>query len=317
MSTLSTNLSYAPVPPLPGEYLIKIVRYFEDHTYIFLDFDIAVGPSTGFAHIAFQRTGKWPLRWRICKSTGKSVIQHALAAINEYPPTIATLSDSVGRNICVKIGFSDTAHQYYQVCRSYPASHYVIRKSDILIGTTSWAAGHPDHVRANYLAYLSGLPILLADVHETSSPMVDWCADHQISLLPEKFAFGDYRIAGSNIVIDRKDNILELYGNFANPAKRLSYEHAAMLARNSDKKLIYVIGTSDTDHVQCIDDLVHWSAAIPKRGTNIANGENLRKCLLEHKLFFPHVDFLFLSRQNICSEIFDTLCDTAAKHIIN
>lgn len=135
MSILSTNLSYAPVPPSPGEYLIKIVRYFEDHTYIFLDFDIAVGPSTGFAHIAFQRTGKWPLRWRICKSTGKSVIQHALAAINEYPPTIATLSDSVGRNICVKIGFSDTAHQYYQVCRSYPASHYVIRKSDILIGT--------------------------------------------------------------------------------------------------------------------------------------------------------------------------------------
>ena len=44
--------------------------------------------------------------------------------------------------------------------------------------------------------------------------MVDWCAEHGIIIPPQYLPAGDYTLLSSNIIGDRKDNILELYKDF-------------------------------------------------------------------------------------------------------
>lgn len=58
------------------------------------------------------------------------------------------------------------------------------------------------------LANLSGLPVLSSDSREGKSPMVDWCAEHGVIILPQYLPAGDYTLSGSNVIVDRKDNIL-------------------------------------------------------------------------------------------------------------
>lgn len=77
------------------------------------------------------------------------------------------------------------------------------------------------------LANLSGLPVLSSDSREGKSPVVDWCAGHGIIILPQYLSAGDYTVANVNVIVDRKDNILELYKDFVCSKNRESYENTA------------------------------------------------------------------------------------------
>ena len=117
-----------------------------------------------------------------------------------------------------------------------PASAAQITPDDIRIGTTGgWRQGDPNWRHALLLANLSGLPVLNADSREGHSPMVDWCAEHGVIILPQYLPAGDYTLLDGNAIVDRKDNILELYKDFAGSQNRESYENAALLTQMAGK----------------------------------------------------------------------------------
>ena len=59
---------YQPLRPCEGRYLIHIMASKMKDGSLILPFDIAVGPSAGYAHITYLQTGEWPLVWRFCNT---------------------------------------------------------------------------------------------------------------------------------------------------------------------------------------------------------------------------------------------------------
>ena len=134
--------------------------------------------------------------------------------------------------------------------------------------------------------------------------MVDWCAEHGVIILPQYLPAGDYTTSNSNVIVDRKDNILELYKDFAGSRNRKSYENAALLAQVVGKQLVYVIGTDPSDHVELISDLAQWQCTV-KNQTFV--GTYLHEQILRHQAMYPHISFTFVKREEVCQTIWDTL----------
>lgn len=134
--------------------------------------------------------------------------------------------------------------------------------------------------------------------------MVDWCAGHGIIILPQYLPAGDYTVANGNVVVDRKDGIIELYKDFSGSQNRESYENAALCAQVAGKRLVYVIGTDPSNHVDQISDLPHWQYAIKNQ---VFMGKQLSDQILRHQAIYPHVSFVFTKREELCQTIWDTL----------
>lgn len=175
------------------------------------------------------------------------------------------------------------------------------------MGTERWSSGSPDVIRAAIIAYRSGLPVLLADRQERQSPMVDWCAEHSIAVLPVAFAAGDYTTPSSGVIVDRKQDINELYSNFANSVKMASYYIAGAIAGAMGKRLIYVVGTTPEDQVQCIDDLATWHGTIP--GVGPVDGQAMHRHVAAYRQLYPHTDFVFVEKNHQCEKIWEILND--------
>ena len=253
----------------------------------------------------YQQTGKWPLVWRLDKHRGTTVIRCALDALHlSGCANVQSLAQAAGHHICLEL-HRRTGTRYIDVRRSLPASAYRITPDDIRIGTEGgWRQGDPNWRHALLLANLSGLPVLSSDSREGKSPMVDWCAEHGVIILPQYLPAGDYTLSGSNVIVDRKDNILELYKDFAGSQNRQSYENAALLTQIAGKQLVYVIGTAPDDHVVQISDLSHWQFTF-KNQTFV--GTHLYQQVLRHQAMYPHISFIFAKREKVCQTIWDTL----------
>lgn len=296
---------YQPLRPHAGRYLIHIMDVQKQEDSIILYFDIAVGPSVGYAYTFYLQGGKWPLVWRIHTKSGQTVIQYALRALNDgRQPPLATILDAAGRSLAVDIDFYNG---YFQVRRSYPASAYYIAPNDIRIGTTSWQAGTKDVFRAMLLAHRSGLPVLCADTQERQSPMVDWCAENKIIFLPSSFPAGDYTIPASNVIVDRKADLLELNRNFASSPNQARYENAACYTAALGKQLIYLIGVDPDDHVSQIEDLRTWNSRHPKITGETIDGHHLYTQLTRYMRLHPNTDFRFIPKQHLCESIYQTV----------
>lgn len=193
------------------------------------------------------------------------------------------------------------------VKKSLPVSAYRITPDDIRVGTAGgWRQGDPNWRYALLLANLSGLPVLNADSREGKSPMVNWCAEHGVIILPQYLPAGDYTLLNGNAIVDRKDNILELYKDFAGSQNRESYENAALLTQMAGKQLVYVIGTDPDDRVNQISDVAQWQCTI-KNQTFV--GTHLYKQILRHQTMYPHVSFVFTKREEVCQTIWDMLSE--------
>ena len=253
----------------------------------------------------YQQTGKWPLVWRLDKRRGTTVIRCALDALHlSGCANVQSLAQAAGHHICLEL-HRRTGTRYIDVRRSLPASAYRITPDDIRIGTEGgWRQGDPNWRHALLLANLSGLPVLSSDSREGKSPMVDWCAEHGVIILPQYLPAGDYTLSGSNVIVDRKDNILELYKDFAGSQNRQSYENAALLTQIAGKQLVYVIDTAPDDHVVQISDLSHWQFTF-KNQTFV--GTHLYQQVLRHQAMYPHISFIFAKREKVCQTIWDTL----------
>ena len=295
---------YPPQIPMDGIYRVKILAAKQDDVAYWLRYDISVGPCVGWATYMYQQTGKWPLIWRLDKHRGTTAIRYALDALNHSGCSdMQSLAQAAGHHICLEI--CRNGMKYIDVRRSLPASSYQIIPDDIRVGTAGgWRQGDPNWRHALLLANLSGLPVLNTDSHEGNSPMVDWCAAHGIIILPQYLPAGDYTTSNSNVIIDRKDNILELYKNFAGSTNRESYENAALCAQVAGKQLVYMVGTDPADHVGQISDLAHWQCAIKNQ---VFVGKQLSDLILRHQVVFPHVYFVFTKREDLCQTIWNML----------
>lgn len=289
---------YPPSSPADGIYRVKLLSIEQDNTAYCIRYDISVGPSAGWATYMYQQTGKWLLIWRLDKQRGAVAIRCALDALNRNAHTnIQSLTESAEHHICLELQHRD----YISVKRSYPSSAYSIAPDDIRIGTEGgWRKGSSNWLRALLLANLSGLPILYADCHESQSPMIDWCAEHHVVILPQYFSAGDYMTEKSKVIVDRKDSIIELYKNFASSENRESYENAALLAKVAGKQLVYVIGTDRDDRVEQLSDLKHWSNTIKNKNFS---GIRLAEQLHRHQTIYPNVSFTFVKKDEICPAI--------------
>lgn len=296
---------YPPKIPMDGIYRVKILAVMQDDAAYYIRYDISVGPCVGWATYMYQQTGKWPLVWRLDKRRGTTVIRCALDALNRgRHARIQSLVESVGHHICLEL-HRRMGTRYIDVRRSLPASAYQVTPDDIRVGTEGgWRQGDPNWRHALLLANLSGLPVLSSDSREGKSPMVDWCAEHGVIILPQYLPAGDYTLSGSNVIVDRKDNILELYKDFAGSQNRQSYENAALLTQIAGKQLVYVIGTAPDDHVVQISDLSHWQFTF-KNQTFV--GTHLYQQVLRHQAMYPHISFIFAKREKVCQTIWDTL----------
>lgn len=296
---------YPPNPPTDAIYRVKLLSAEQDCTAYYIRYDISVGPCVGWATYIYQQTGKWPLIWRLDKRRGTTVIRCALDALHlSGCANVQSLAQAAGHHICLEL-HRRTGTRYIDVRRSLPASAAQITPDDIRIGTTGgWRQGDPNWRHALLLANLSGLPVLNADSREGHSPMVDWCAEHGVIILPQYLPVGDYTTSNSNVIVDRKDNILELYKDFAGSRNRKSYENAALLAQVVGKQLVYVIGTDPSDHVELISDLAQWQCTV-KNQTFV--GTYLHEQILRHQAMYPHISFTFVKREEVCQTIWDTL----------
>ena len=293
---------YPPNPPTDAIYRVKLLSAEQDCTAYYIRYDISVGPCVGWATYMYQQTGKWPLVWRLDKRRGTTVIRCALDALHlSGCANVQSLAQAAGHHICLEL-HRRTGTRYIDVRRSLPASAAQITPDDIRIGTTGgWRQGDPNWRHALLLANLSGLPVLNADSREGHSPMVDWCAEHGVIILPQYLPVGDYTTSNSNVIVDRKDNILELYKDFAGSRNRKSYENAALLAQVVGKQLVYVIGTDPSDHVELISDLAQWQCTV-KNQTFV--GTYLHEQILRHQAMYPHISFTFVKREEVCDEMF-------------
>lgn len=300
---------YPPQIPMDGIYRVKILAVRQDDTAYWLRYDISVGPCVGWATYMYQQTGKWPLIWRLDKRRGTTAIRYALDALHRNTHVrIQSLAESAGHHICLELHRrSDT--NYIDVKRSLPVSAYQITPDDIRIGTDGgWRQGDPNWRHALLLANLSGLPTLYADSREGKSPMIDWCAEHGIIILPQYLPAGDYTVANSNVIVDRKANILELYKDFTSSGNRESYENAVLCAQVAGKRLVYVIGTEPDDHVGQISDLAQWRYTVKNQ---VFVGKQLSTQILRHQAMYPHVSFVFASKGQVCQAIWDTVAMSA------
>ena len=296
---------YPPKIPMDGIYRVKILAVMQDDAAYYIRYDISVGPCVGWATYMYQQTGKWPLVWRLDKRRGTTVIRCALDALHlSGCANVQSLAQAAGHHICLEL-HRRTGTRYIDVRKSLPASAAQITPNDIRIGTTGgWRQGDPNWRHALLLANLSGLPVLNADSREGQSPMVDWCAEHGVIILPQYLPAGDYTTSNSNVIVDRKNNILELYKDFVGSRNRKSYENTALLAQVVGKQLVYVIGTDPSDHVELISDLAQWQCTV-KNQTFV--GTYLHEQILRHQAMYPHISFTFVKREEVCQTIWDTL----------
>lgn len=300
-------LSYNPPAPLPGRYVATIMTTYCDDRGIYITYDIATGDHAGWATITYLTTGYHPLQQRIDIARGRQVLEclcHAAGA--------GSVNDLAGKQVVIDMRYDDrqsgNPNQHnYRICRTYPVTTTYIHPDDIRAGTERWSSGSADTIQAAMIAYHSGLPVLLVDRQERQSPMVDWCAEHNIAVLPVSFPAGDYATPSSDSIVDRKQNINELYSNFASSVKMASYHTAAAIAGAMGKSLIYVVGTIPEDQVQCIDDLATWHGTIP--GVGPVDGRAMCRHVATYRQMYPHTDFVFVDADKQCEIIWSLLKD--------
>ena len=292
-----------------GRILLNILAAKKTLTAVEVTYEIVSGPYTGVSSAFLHTTGKTPIKQRIDLKRGQKPLQ-CLCRAAGCKDLDDLCENGPGRqiwaNVCAQFVNERT---YFHVSQTYPFSRYSLKSEDILTGTDGWGAGKPDVDRAIILAKYSGFPVLFADVHERNSPMVTWCADHGIIILPFLFVAGDYSVKDSSCIVDRKANIEELHDNFIITERFHRYCRSAQLADLLGKRLVYVTATKPEDQVSTLKDLKHFSRPGSHDGQPKLDGEWLYNQIVRYQTWYPHTDFMFVPEDKLCETIYQVVCD--------
>ena len=143
--------------------------------------------------------------------------------------------------------------------------------------------------------------LIIIDTREKGhKSIIKYFEEHNIDYITSKLDYGDYKLYKDNtIVIDRKDNLLELAGNLChtNEHERIKRE-IARAKEDGCKDFIFLIAESK---IKSVEDIKKWSSPHTK-----VKGETLLKIMQTMKERY-NVRFIICKRADMGKKIVELL----------
>ena len=143
--------------------------------------------------------------------------------------------------------------------------------------------------------------LIIIDTREKGhKSIIKYFEEHNIDYITSKLDYGDYKLYKDNtIVIDRKDNLLELAGNLChtNEHERIKRE-IARAKEDGCKDFIFLIAESK---IKSVEDIKNWTSPHTK-----VKGETLLKIMQTMKQKY-NVRFIICERKKMGEKILKLL----------
>ena len=124
-----------------------------------------------------------------------------------------------------------------------------------------------------------------------------------IKYVTNKLPVGDYMsMDNARLVIDRKQNLLEICSNVVQEHDRFKRE--LILAKNLGQKVIILC--EHGGNIKCLDDVIGWENPRLSVSPLAVSGERLYRILVQLRKTYG-VEFLFCSKQNTGKLIIELL----------
>lgn len=124
-----------------------------------------------------------------------------------------------------------------------------------------------------------------------------------IKYVTNKLPVGDYMsMDNARLVIDRKQNLLEICSNVVQDHDRFKRE--LILAKNLGQKVIILC--EHGGNIKCLDDVIGWENPRLSVSPLAVSGERLYRILVQIRKTYG-VEFLFCSKQNTGKRIIELL----------
>ena len=143
--------------------------------------------------------------------------------------------------------------------------------------------------------------LIIVDTREKGhKKILEYFNKNNIDYIVSKLEYGDYMIYKNNsVVIDRKDNLLELTGNLCHTLEHQRINREIARAKEDGcKNFIFLISESK---IKSIEDIKNWSSPHTK-----VKGETLLKIMQTMKEKYG-VRFIFCEKKNMGERIIQLL----------
>lgn len=145
------------------------------------------------------------------------------------------------------------------------------------------------------------MSLIIVDTREKGhKKILEYFSKNNIDYIISKLDYGDYMIYKNNsVVIDRKDNLLELTGNLCHTLEHQRINREIARAKEDGcKNFIFLISESK---IKSTDDIKNWSSPHTK-----VKGETLLKIMQTMKEKY-NVRFMFCKKKEMGKIIIDLL----------
>lgn len=143
--------------------------------------------------------------------------------------------------------------------------------------------------------------IIIVDTREKGhKSIIKYFEDNKIDYITSKLDYGDYKLYKNNsVVIDRKDNLLELSGNLCHTLEHQRINREIARAKEDGcQEFIFLIAESK---IKSVEDIKNWSSPHTK-----VKGETLLKIMITMKNKYG-VRFIICPRREMGKKILELL----------
>ncbi|MBR6907713.1 ERCC4 domain-containing protein [bacterium] len=143
--------------------------------------------------------------------------------------------------------------------------------------------------------------LIVVDTREKKNKKIlQYFDKNSINYIVSKLNYGDYMLYKDNsVVIDRKNNLLELAHNLCNTLEHERINREITRAKQDGcKKFVFLISESK---IKSIEDIINWSSPHTK-----VKGETLLKIMSTMKKKYD-IHFIICSKKNISQKIVELL----------
>jgi len=143
--------------------------------------------------------------------------------------------------------------------------------------------------------------IIIVDTREKGhKSIIKYFEDNKIDYITSKLDYGDYKLYKNNsVVIDRKNNLLELAGNLCHTLEHQRINREIARAKEDGcKDFIFLIAESK---IKSLEDIKNWSSPHTK-----VKGETLLKIMVTMKNKYG-VRFIICPRREMPKKIIELL----------
>ena len=143
--------------------------------------------------------------------------------------------------------------------------------------------------------------LIIVDTREKGhKSIIKYFEDNNIDYITSKLDYGDYKLYKNNsVVIDRKDNLLELAGNLCHTLEHQRINREIARAKEDGcKNFIFLISENK---IKTVEDIKNWSSPHTQ-----VKGETLLKIMQTMKQRYG-VRFIIVSRSKMGEKIVEIL----------